>query len=73
MENNLNLIANGSQPQNCNPGKTTSIFWKMEDNLIFLLKMEDNLNFLGNETRTKLFGILNKLNKLNMFAIKKRF
>ena len=36
MEDDLNIFANGRRPQYFSQCKTTSIFWKMEDNLKYL-------------------------------------
>ena len=53
LEDNLNFLANGRHPQYFGKWKTTSIFWKIEDDLIFwgkwkttkyFWKMEDDLN-----------------------------
>ena len=46
MEDNLNILANGRQPQYFGKWKTTSVFWEMEDDLN-ILKLEDNLNILA--------------------------
>ena len=55
MEDDLNILQNGRQPQFSTKWKRTSIFYKMEDDLIsfkigirpfFFIKMEDELNFL---------------------------
>ena len=43
MEDDLNIWTNGRRPQYLDKWKTTSIFWKMEDDLNYL-EMEDNLN-----------------------------
>jgi hypothetical protein len=36
MEDNLNILANGRQPQYFGKYKTTSKFWQMEDDQIIL-------------------------------------
>ena len=46
MEEDLNFIPNGRQPQYFGKRKTTSIF----------LQVEDNLNIVTNERRPQLFG-----------------
>ena len=55
LKDNHNYLANGRQPQFFEKRKTTSIFWKMEDDLNFG-KMEDDLNFFGKWKTTSIFG-----------------
>ena len=47
MEDNLNILANDRRPQYFCKRKTTSIVWKMEDDLN-IWQVEDNLNIWGN-------------------------
>ena len=35
MEGDLNILANGRQPQNVDKGKTATIFCQIEDNINF--------------------------------------
>ena len=51
LEDDLNFLANGIHPQYFGKWKTTSIFWKIEYDLIFFGKMEDDLIFLENGRR----------------------
>ena len=51
LEDDLNFLANGIQSQYFGKWKTTSIFWKIEYDLIFFGKMEDDLIFLENGRR----------------------
>jgi hypothetical protein len=49
MEDDLNILRNGRQPQYFDKWKMTSIFWQMEDDLSILpmgdkLNMEDDIN-----------------------------
>jgi hypothetical protein len=46
MEDDLNILANGRQPQHFGKWKMTSIFWQMED----------NLNILANGRKPQYFG-----------------
>ena len=64
LEDDLNFLANGRRPQFLENGrrpqflgkwKTTSAFWKLEDDLIFFGKMEDDLLFLGGNGRQPQF------------------
>jgi hypothetical protein len=71
MEYDINILANGRQPQYFGKWKppqyfikwkTTPIFWQMVDNLNMLrngrqtqLKIEDNINF-GKKKMTSIFG-----------------
>ena len=56
LEDDLNFLANGRRPQFLENGrrpqffgkwKTTSTFWKMEDDLNVLGNMEDDFNFIN--------------------------
>ena len=42
MEDDLNFFENRRRPQKFLKWKTTSIFWKLEDNLKFQWEIEDN-------------------------------
>jgi hypothetical protein len=47
MEDDLNILANGRQPQYFGKWNTTSIFWQIEENLN-LLANGRNINLLAN-------------------------
>ena len=56
LEDDLIFLGNGRRPQYCGKWKTTSIFKKMEDDILLLnggnfnlKKMEDYLDFFANE------------------------
>ena len=57
MEDDINKLANGRRPQILRKWNTTSIFKKMEDDLIFFKwKMEDDLNVQVNLRQPRFSG-----------------